>query len=141
MPLKDWLTSSRAKSLSTIIAAAAAAIAVVVTAVRPQPASAAKTAEGYEILRKEIERQQDEIIQLHKSVASLEAWLQVLYKRERMRDLEKSMAVLPPSAKKQILDKDVDGVLDQKEIVSLPPPPKAPPVSSVRKIPVAKSVF
>lgn len=137
----DWLTSSKAKSIATVLPAVGSLIAVVIASFKPTGVDS--SAKAYEIVRAELVSQREEILKVHKDLVELDAWFRVWREyqdahAQRVRDqrLQASRSSRSPASS---IDK-IDNMEDLQEVP--PPPPRiTDPPAAKPPLPPAKAIF
>lgn len=137
-----WLTSSRAKSLATVLPAIGSLIAVIIAAFKPTGVDS--SAKAYEIVRAELVSQREEMLEVRKSLVELETWFKVWreYQDIRAQHLREarmqSVASRAPASTAKI-----DDMIELEETQPAPPPMPKMPASPAAKAPLppAKSIF
>lgn len=125
-----WLTSSKAKSLATLLPAVGSAIAIIIAALKPTGSE--QSARAYDLMREELMAQRAEIREVHKSLVEVQVWMSVWreYQEQRAKNLEelRARAASAPASRPGRNPASVQPIPQIVEVEDLhenvPPPPK-----------------
>ena len=145
----EWLTSARAKSIATVVAAVVTGCTALFGALKPPDTTS--SAKAYELLRTEVVAQRAELLEVHGGLAKLDAWFEVW--REVQQDQKshnESVAPLTITAKPTVMARRAARksppvvaavTVDAAEKSLSPPPPMPSPPPPRAELPKTSEVF